>query len=213
MLMDSRNWQFTLGEKNCTVRVPADPENQYQQAWDRYQQREDYFPFWLEVWKSSVILFGYLHQQGPVSKKKILEIGGGSGVLAQLLEQFPEMIPEHSLCIHSDLIPDACVYAASQVKRPWVAMDIGAGCFQSGFDLILGSDLFYEDRLVHRVLNAVPQLLNPDGMMIICDPHRKHRLKKTQEILHQSALKIHSQPFQMTLDHVIHTVDIHCICL
>jgi len=83
--LESQIWKFDLRGQTYRLRIPARPDEHMQEAWDRHHQDEAFFPFWLEVWKSSVVLFDYLLanaasvpelSQSPQSPPRVLEMKG-----------------------------------------------------------------------------------------------------------------------------------------
>jgi len=181
----ARQIQVRLADQVVSCHVPDNPEAHMQACWDAYGQDEAFFPFWLETWPSAFGLYQFIRERN-LCVDGALEIGCGSGVLGQLLSDYPGKI------FHSDLVPQACRFARRYIpaNRAVIAADFTRSCFRRRFPVILGADLFYEDVLVTGVCSFLKQHLAEDGVAWIADPLRAHRAEKTAAILGTSGLTV-----------------------
>ncbi|NLB63033.1 MAG: class I SAM-dependent methyltransferase [Fibrobacter sp.] len=179
-----------LNDSVLKCNIPEPKGNLMQDCWDLHGQDERFFPFWLEEWPSAFGLYDFISQKG-LKWELALEIGCGAGVLGQLLHKHPGKV------VHTDIVLEACVFARQQIKasNPVLAMDFTRCCLRKNFDLVLGTDLFYEDRLVHGVCEFLQDNLTAKGKAFIADPVRKHRMESTQKILQENKL-LHIKPIE-----------------
>lgn len=141
------------------------------------------WPIFGVLWPSGVVLANYIHQFDTQSKR-ILEIGCGTALTSLLLNKRHDDItvtdhhPEVGKFLdrNTDLNEDDRI---SFVRADWSGEDTKLGLF----DLIIGSDLLYEDEHVELVGNFIDKHAKQKCEVVIVDPGRgrKNKLKKKME--------------------------------
>ena len=196
-MVETKEFSVQLKSGDRLVRIPADPENKMEHYWDKHGQKDSFFPFWLEMWPCSLGLFEFFLEK-KIGLDESLEIGCGNGVLAQLLTEFPGRI------VHSDIVPDACAIAQTELlrrgcRRPVIAMDFNQPCLQKKYPLIFGGDLFYDNKMVEGICRFVNTHLEPNGVAYFADPLRAGR-EHVPSLLAQSGLSVERIHWEYSLE-------------
>lgn len=141
-------------------------------------EQDERFPYWAELWPSSVALAGYLHpSQGyPLYGQQVLELGCGLG-LAGIAAA---MAGAH--VTFTDYEDDALAFAHHNASLNFPLGAPGVLRFLNvdwrdlpelgTFDMILGADIVYERRNFSPLINALRSLLSPRGVACFTDPGR-----------------------------------------
>jgi demethylspheroidene O-methyltransferase len=112
-----------------------------------------------------------IQQEKPI--KRILDVGGGDGIIAALLaRQHPELTIDVLNLSHAcPLITEtAKKFNVAERVNPYPA-DFLEENFPSGYDAVVFSRVLVDwpDEIVSRLLNKAYQALNPKGQLIICE--------------------------------------------
>jgi len=154
------------------VAVVADLEPLIDQA-----EHEDDFPYWAEVWPSSIGLANFIESpNAPVLGRYVLEIGCGLGLTGIVACQQKRTV------IFTDWKIDPLVFAhyntslnnCNDLAR-FIQMDWKSPCLESKayrFPLILGSDVIYEEKNWELILKLISNLLTNEGEVILSEPNR-----------------------------------------
>lgn len=142
------------------------------------------WPIFGIVWPSSLVLAHYMSTYN-IGNKRVLEIGCGIALSSLLLNKqnvditatdyHPET--EKFLCRNTELNGDKTIPFQ---RTGWGDNDDSLGYF----DLIIGSDLLYEDEHVELLTGFISQHSNPECDVIIVDPGRGRKNKLAKK-LHQ----------------------------
>jgi ETFB lysine methyltransferase len=133
---------------------------------------DERLPYWADIWPSAVILARFLRGlQGD--GRRLLELGCGSGVVASAAARAGFAVTA------TDYYADAPRFALVNAFRATGQM-IGAEhgdwnawpTHLTGFDLVVGSDLLYEQRYAPLVARMLATTLGPHGEGWIADPGR-----------------------------------------
>lgn len=103
---------------------------------------------------------------------RIAEIGAGLGIISAVLAR------THPRTVATDIFAESCRYCRANmeqtVSHPMVARaDWRHPPFKPCLDLIVGSDVLYEERWIQPVLRCALSCLAPGGIAFIADPRRR----------------------------------------
>lgn len=133
---------------------------------------DDRLPYWADLWPASVVLARFLRGlQGQ--HRMLLELGCGSGVVATAAARAGFDVTA------TDYYADSPHFARANAWRN-AQVDITARCADwnswptdlRGFDLIVASDVLYEQRNAPLIARVIAQSLGPNGEGWIADPGR-----------------------------------------
>ncbi len=132
--------------------------------------------YWDRIWPSSVALSEYLiHQYFPqgLAGLRVLEIGCGTGlpgiVAARLggFTMFSDLVP-----VTLEAVKESCqlnsIMHFSTCNLDWSK----AIALRDEYDVVIGSEIFYDDAILPHVTRLLDQVLAPEGKGIFCDPNR-----------------------------------------
>ncbi len=169
--------EITLNTREKTLKLlcPQDPEMVLNSITDEQYEKDKFLPYWAEHWPSAQVLFPFIEKsktQLSTPNTRICELGCGLGIVSSLLAQF-----NHSV-FSVDISPQACIYSKENISRNGgisrvIVSDWRAMAFKKEFDLVVASDVLYEQRWIDPVLNCIKGLLKPGGKAWIADPCRR----------------------------------------
>ncbi len=152
------------------------------------------WPIFGIVWPSSLVLAHHISNY-DIGLKRVLEIGCGTALSSLLLnkrhvditatDHHPEV--EAFLTRNSELNGDALIPFE---RTGWGDSNDNLG----RFDLIIGSDLLYEDEHVELLSNFIQEHSNPDCEVIIVDPGRGRKNKLAKTLLKIGYISTFSKP-------------------
>jgi predicted nicotinamide N-methyase len=136
-------------------------------------ERDEFLPYWAELWASAVALAHDLSVRS-LRGKRTLELGCGLGL--------PSIAAARSggRVLATDWSADAVLATAANAERNGVRVDTlecswaapEAIVERGPWDLVLGSDVLYERRNVSLLLGLLPRLVDLHGLVLIADPQR-----------------------------------------
>jgi predicted nicotinamide N-methyase len=140
------------------------------------------WPLFGIVWPSSIVLANYMLDYATKGKR-ILEIGCGIALSSLLLNERDDDItatdyhPEvkHFLERNTNL-NNGHTIAFERVDWANDKSTLGR------FDIIIGSDLLYEDQHVHLLADFIQNHANPDCKVILVDPGRGRKSRLSSEL-------------------------------
>ncbi len=132
--------------------------------------------YWNKVWASEVALSEYLIQEfypSSLRDKTILELGCGTGLAGLVagklggVPTFSDKVPMVMESIH-----EACrlngIKDFSTLVLDWATPE---GLTQK-YDMVLGSEIFYDNSFLDDICRLLDQVLPAGGMGFFCDPNR-----------------------------------------
>jgi ETFB lysine methyltransferase len=157
------------------VARPASPDDVLDSISEEQYEKDKFLPYWAEQWPACLPLFNYLSLHGsqviPLSGITC-EMGSGLGIISMLLSCRKNRI------VATDISADACKYSAynmgQHAPHPMViCSDWRASPFKTKFDLVVASDILYEQRWISPVLYFLETSLKTGGAAFIADPCRQ----------------------------------------
>lgn len=133
---------------------------------------DDRLPYWADLWPAAVVLARFIRGLRGEGRS-LLELGCGSGVVATAAARAGFEVTV------TDYYADAPQFARSNAWRN-AQVDITARCEDwnswpsdmRGYDLVVASDVLYEQRNAPLIARAMAQSLGPHGEGWIADPGR-----------------------------------------
>lgn len=134
-------------------------------------------PYWAELWPSGRALAMWILSggAGSLSGLSVLDLGSGLGLGA-----IAAALAGAARAVASDVDPEALPYAEANAVHAGVGervavtqLDWGAREQPTGFDVVLGADVLYDQTLAPTLLRAVARTLAPRGTAWLADPGRR----------------------------------------
>ena len=172
--------KYTIHKQSIELWIPDQKESSIQKSWEKHQNQDRFFPFWIAAWNGVFALNYWLRNNLKDSTSTILEVGCGGGVLAQLIRDLPQKI------YHTDLVPDA-VSATHQLirhspNRECFTLDLSQNPLKIRLDCIIAAEIFYEDIIVQYFCSFLEQSLSQNGVAWVAEPFRYAR-KHNEELI------------------------------
>lgn len=176
--------RLAVGPHQLEIFAPADPDSLLDDPTVEARYKKDnYLPYWPVIWPSSLMLAEHIlcSPDSPAAAPnnqtlvppRALELGCGlgiAGIAAALCgwpvtftDYDPEAIDFAAFNASCNKIPSYLVEARNMDWRQPM---------EGKFDWIIASDVLYERRLHGILLDAIDQLLAPNGVVWISDPQR-----------------------------------------
>lgn len=140
------------------------------------------WPLFGVIWPSSLVLAHYLDHYNT-SSKRILEVGCGMALSSLLLNKQCADIsatdhhPEAGKFLLRNTLLNGCKPIVFE-QLDWGEMSGNLG----QFDLIIGSDLLYEDEHTELLANFIDAHANPSCEVILVDPGRGRKTKLSNKM-------------------------------
>lgn len=156
------------------------------------------WPMFGVIWPSSLVLAHYIFEYDTGSKR-ILEIGCGMALSSLLLKQ------QRADITATDYHPEAGEFLQRNTRLnegepiayervDWADSDDTLGLF----DLIIGSDLLYEDEHVELLAHFIESHSKPKCEVIIVDPGRGRKNKLSGKMIEFGYSSLHLKPSDTT---------------
>jgi predicted nicotinamide N-methyase len=158
---------IALGGTTLSLLRPPDPEALIS---EEAFEREEFLPYWAELWPSGLALAEEVEARGPAGAR-VLELGCGLGLpsLAAALGGADVLATDWS--------PDAVALLRRNAARNGISLavedvswfDPGPLAARAPWDLVLAADVLYERRNVSPLLALLPRL-GPE--ILVAEPGR-----------------------------------------
>jgi predicted nicotinamide N-methyase len=131
------------------------------------------FPLWAKIWKASWVLSGYLAAMPVDVNKRILEIGGGVGLVSIVAAAFGHRISM------TEYNSDALNFARANASRnhcpdlPIFKLDWHHSELRDQFDMIVASEITYKEEDFSPLIQLFKSNLKVGGEIIIASEIRK----------------------------------------
>ena len=134
-----------------------------------------FLPYWIYLWESAIALARHVSEKREAfTDQHILEIGCGFGLAGIAASQAGASV------VFTDFEHDALLFAKHNAElnsvdsATFIQMDWSAPCFHCKFDVILASDVIYEEQNWQPILGLLQNLLSDNGIAIFSEPNRKN---------------------------------------
>ncbi len=173
--MNTDKIRVEAGTRVWEIVRPHDLESLWTEMDGSRPADEDFIPYWVEIWPSSIFLTEWIQENRTRLRGKIcLDLGCGLGLTAMAAAECGAGVTA------ADNNPSALEFARinageNRVPEPfWVCMDWrNPGFRQSSFDFVWAADIFYEARFFEPVSRLVDLVLKPGGAAVFADPKRE----------------------------------------
>jgi predicted nicotinamide N-methyase len=136
-------------------------------------EREEFLPYWAELWASGLALAHDLSMRS-LRGKRTLELGCGLGLPSIAAARAGGRV------LATDWSPDALRATAENAARNGVAVETmlcswaepAAIVERAPWDLVLASDVLYARRNASLLRSLLPRLVDERGRVLIADPGR-----------------------------------------
>jgi predicted nicotinamide N-methyase len=136
-------------------------------------EREEFLPYWAELWASAVALAHDVSIRS-LRGKRTLELGCGLGLPSIAAARAGGRV------LATDWSADAVLATAANAERNDVAVETlecswvypGPLVERAPWDLVIASDVLYERRNGGLLLDLLPRLVDERGLVLIADPQR-----------------------------------------
>ena len=135
---------------------------------------DERLPYWAVVWPSAIALARHLSGL-ELSGKKVIELGCGVGLPSIVaLDRNAEVTATDHYEIALDFAwHNAKANTGRELKTAHLDWHSPAGEVPGRFDLVLAADVLYEQRNVPALAGLIPDLLTPDGEILVSNPRRR----------------------------------------
>ncbi len=144
------------------------------QVSDDLFNKDERLPYWAELWPSAFTLADYiLSHPRDVRGKRVLELGCGLGLTGMAVSRCAP-----AEFIATDYEADALKLAArnfaeNKLPQPqWREMDWRHPDLEGPFDLLVASDVAYEQRFFDPLIQLFRKYLTRQGMVLLAEPNR-----------------------------------------
>lgn len=141
-------------------------------------ERDEYMPYWADLWPSAQVLSRALLQRdweawqnGSSQPLKALEIGCGVGLpgISALSLGFEVVFSDYDVAALDFVERNAIANGFKQFETLGLDWRVPPD-FQ--VDLLLASDVIYEERNIEPLIRLMQVVLKPDGRCLLVDPNR-----------------------------------------
>ncbi len=145
---------------------------------DKGEEYISQFPFWIKVWKASIVLADHLLQMEIDKDKQILEIGAGMGVTGLCLGALGYRVTitdyeDDALELLRMNVEHNGLDNVSVQKLDWNSPDL-----TNKYDIICGSELVYNETFIHPIMDLFRNYLAPGGIILMAHDIRRTCMMK-----------------------------------
>ena len=131
------------------------------------------FPLWSKIWEPSLVLADFLAGMPPEPGKRLLEIGGGIGLVSIVAASFGHDITLTEHNPHALEFARANAHANGCPDLKILDLDWNRPSLEGAFERIVGSEVVYHERDFEPLEKLFRSLLKPGGEIILTEGVRK----------------------------------------
>jgi predicted nicotinamide N-methyase len=169
--LDLAEETVTLGDRALEILRPRDGESLLDE--DAFATRDEYLPYWVELWPSGLALARALHGRA-LRGARVVELGCGLA-----LPSIAAAIAGGRV-LATDWSAEAVALAMENARRNGVEIDADVVSWyapdelveRGPWDLVLAADVLYEARNVPVLEELLPRLTGDHGEVWLADPGR-----------------------------------------
>lgn len=168
------NTSIQIGNRQIQLTIVDEPDRFLDKLSREDSEGRLFLPYWTYLWESAIGLAIHISELGELTGQFILEIGCGYGLAGTVASQADAIV------VFTDFEYDALQFAWHNTKHNGVRnpvlvqMDWNTTCFKCKFDLIIASDVIYEEQNWVPILELLQSLLAPEGIALFSEPNRKN---------------------------------------
>ena len=137
--------------------------------------KDERIPYWTEIWPSALGMSSYLLQNAvQFSQKAVVEIGCGMGLPGMISQMLGANVLLTDYLADAQLAANLLWELNDQSPPNWQTMDWRNPDQSVKGDIILASDVIYEERNYIPLMEALPKLLNEGGYTLLSEPRRSY---------------------------------------
>ncbi len=161
---------------------------------------EDKIPTWAELWPSARALASYICTNGTLERKNVLELGTGLGIpgltcgMKGAKVTFTDFIPEALELVKNNAIKNN-IKDFKTLLADWRTFPK-----KKMFDIIIGSDIFYNPKLNPYIFNIFNVCLETRGELLLAHPGRPDSFSLMQQLKSELKFKEEKRVFPITID-------------
>lgn len=166
---------------------------------------DERLPYWAELWPSARALTEYILGNASLCKgKKVLELGCGIGLTTMAV--YKAQPAEFTATDYEQAALDSTRsnFRLNKISPPRLKiLDWRSPAIDEKFEVIVASDIAYEQRFFEPLVNLFDTLLQPTGEIILAEPNRQiaqsffgkltmagYQLKSTIKVIEQGGKNI-----------------------
>ena len=131
------------------------------------------FPLWSKIWEASLVLADFLAGMPSEPGMRLLEIGGGIGLVSVVAASFGHDITLTEHNPHALEFARANAHANGCPDLKILDLDWNRPSLEGAFECILGSEVVYHERNFKPLEKLFRSLLKPGGEIILAEGLRK----------------------------------------
>lgn len=175
------------GTTVLNITMPVNPEALLDTMTDEEYEKDQLLPYWAEQWPASRPLLDFLSTMIFPDTWLMCELGCGLGTVSAALSSSRS---SKALTTATDISFEGCRFAATNIRNnggmPRVfCSDWRHPPLKKRFDVVIASDVLYEERWIGPIIDCINQLLTPDGRAWIADPCRRFWPKFKKRVVEQ----------------------------
>lgn len=168
----SKSILYNDGHQHLRITLPVNPDVVFDTITEEQYAKDKFLPYWAELWPSTSLLLTYLNRHPIPDNFRVCELGCGLGIISTSLALHHEFIVATDIAFHGCEFTSYNIMTNGGIART-VCTDWRHLPFRSGtFDLIIASDVLYEERWISPLLQSTSQL-SEKGRLLVADPCRR----------------------------------------